>query len=92
MLELSGFHERFCAIPYKDEGVYLAGGYDEYGDRKRLQYMNLKDGSLTTLDHMNENQCTPMNTNDDHTEPMSKQRASSIISEHEHQRQPMNTI
>jgi len=63
ILELPGFHEGFCAIPYKDEGIYIAGGYDEFGDRKRLQYMNLKDGSLTTLDHMYENRtlpaCTP---------------------------------
>ena len=54
-----GFHEGFCAIPYKDEGVYIAGGYDEFGDRKRLQYMDLSDGSITTLDHMSENRTEP---------------------------------
>ena len=59
ILELPGFHEGFCAIPYNDEGIYIAGGYDEFGDRKRLQYMNLQDGSLTTLDHMYENRTLP---------------------------------
>ena len=58
-LELPGFHEGFCAVPYKDEGIYIAGGYDEYGDRKRLQYMDLSDGTITTLDHMSENRTTP---------------------------------
>ena len=58
-MELPGFHEGFCAIPYNDEGIYIAGGYDDTGDRKRLEYLNLKDGSLTVLDHMFENRTLP---------------------------------
>ena len=59
ILEFPYFHEEFCAVPYHDEGIYIAGGYDEFGSRKRLQYMDLSDGSLTTLDHMSENRTIP---------------------------------
>ena len=58
-LDLPGFHEGSCALAYHDEGIFIAGGWDETNDRKRLQYMDLSDGSLTTLDSMSENRTEP---------------------------------
>ena len=46
-------------MAYHDEGIYIAGGYDEFGGRKRLQYMSLSDGAITTLGEMGENRTSP---------------------------------
>ena len=53
-LELPGFHEGFCAVA-NDDAIYVVGGYDENGGRKRLQKLSLDDGTLTTLADMAEN-------------------------------------
>ena len=42
-----------------DGGIYIAGGYDEDGGRKRLQYLSLNDGTLTKLGEMGENRTQP---------------------------------